>query len=129
MPAYYQRIIVMGVTGADPADLNFTGNGTPVSHFSVCVDEHYQDTNTGRRGHLTTWFRCTAWNQLATQAKKVLAPGTRVFIEGRMRCQRKENKDYWGLTVDGFRVLGDKRGRESASSEVQPQGETNGVRG
>lgn len=94
---------IMGVTGED-ADLRIIASG-PLSHFSVCVEEWRRVPTTGEKKRTTTWFRCSAFGRIGEQAHKQLKKGTWVLAEGRMRCVKKNDKEYWGLTVDMFRDL------------------------
>lgn len=90
----------MGVTGT-PATLEITDTG-PRSHFSVCVEEHWRNLNTGKRKERITWFKCSAFGRIAEQAHKRLTGGVWVYCEGRIRTVKKEGKDYWGMNVDSF---------------------------
>ncbi len=125
---YFQRAEIMGVTGEDAADLQFLANGTPFSHFNVCVEERWRDQITGEKRAVKTWFRCSAWGKIANQANKVLKPGTWVYCEGRMRCRKADNGvEFWSLTVDGFRKLS-----RPDPADIHPQdseGESDGVPG
>lgn len=101
---YYQRVQIMGVTGA-AAELKFNEQGQPRTHFSVFVEEAWRDKVSGDRKKLTTIFRCTAFNAMAQSAARVLGKGTWIFVEGRMRCRAVEGREFWSVTVDAFRRL------------------------
>lgn len=113
---YMQRIQLMGVTG-QAAEFKVLPSG-PLANFSVCVEEFWRDQQTGERKNLKTWFRCSAFGRIAEQAAKALPSGTWVFLEGRMRMRRVDDKDYWGVTVDNFRRLS-KPDRPEPEDEVQ----------
>lgn len=92
----------MGVTGEKPT-LKIIATG-PFARFSVAVDEHYRNQQ-GDHKKITTWFRCSAFGKVAQQAMKQLPTGTWVFVEGRMRVRKVEDREFFTITVDSFRVL------------------------
>lgn len=115
---YFQRVQVMGVTGQAP-EFKALDNG-PLTRFSVCVEEWYRDSVGGKK-KITTWFRCSAFNKLAEQAAKALKnPGTWVFVEGRLRTRKVEEREFWSITVDSFRILG-PRTHEEQPDQDQPE--------
>lgn len=100
---YMQRLAIMGVTGSDP-EKKVLDTGL-VAHFSVCVEEYWRNDNDGKRQSTTTWFRCSAFGRVGEQAMKLLPKGTWIYLEGRMRCRRANDIDYWSVNVDNFRKL------------------------
>lgn len=74
---------VAGNMAADP-DLNFTPNGRAVTSFDVACSERVKDEQTGEwRDGDTTWYRVTAWGNLAQNAAEHLQRGDRIVAEGR----------------------------------------------
>ncbi len=74
--------MLIGYLGRDP-ELNVTGEGTPVTKFSLAVS---RKTSGGEKE--TEWFTIIAWRSLAELSEKYLHKGSKVFVEGRL-TQRK----------------------------------------
>lgn len=117
---YHQRITIMGVTGNDP-ELKILDTGQ-LAKFSVCVEERYRVQTTGEKKKRVTWFRCSAFGKLAEQAGKVIKKGTWLFVEGRMRCRKEGEREYWNITVETFRNL-TPRSAEAEDEDQTPPGE------
>jgi single-strand DNA-binding protein len=81
----YQKIIIAGNLGRDP-EMRFLPNGTPVTQFSVATNRRWTDKTTGEPREETTWFRVSAWRQLAELANEYLSKGRQVLVEGRLRA-------------------------------------------
>ena len=105
---YFQRVQLIGMTGDQPEFKILPNN--PFSRFNVAVDEWYKNRETGKNTKITTWFRCSAFGKTAEHAKNIIEPGKMIFIEGRLRVRRTEDREFWSITVDTFRML-DKRER------------------
>jgi len=76
----YQSITILGNLGRDP-ELRRTRTGTPVTSFSVATNRHYDD-GTGQGHERTTWFRVSAWGNLAEPCANYLRKGRQVFVVG-----------------------------------------------
>jgi single-strand DNA-binding protein len=61
-----QKLILIGNAGVD-ADFRYTPNGTPIVSFSVA--DNQQKKNEDKIISQTTWFRVTAWKNLAEIAE------------------------------------------------------------
>lgn len=116
---YYQKTQIMGVTGG-PAELKFDEAGRPRCNFSVFVEEYWRDPATGDRRKLTTIFRCTAWNKVADHAAKVLKGGTWVFVVGRMRSRKHNDREYWSMTIDRLQLIERWSGKDEDQSQENP---------
>lgn len=91
------KINIVGNLGKDP-ELRYTKDGKPVCSMSVA------STDFGK----TTWFRVTAWDNLAENCNQYLEKGRKVSVWGRMQA-----------TDDGSpRVWTDNAGNARASYEV-----------
>ncbi len=80
------KIMLIGHLGHDP-QLTVTGEGTPVTKFSLAVDRRYK-TPTGESHEETEWFTVIAWRNLAELTEQYLHKGSKVLVEGRL-TQRK----------------------------------------
>ena len=85
------KVILIGRLGKDP-ELKYTPSGAPVAKFSLATDEVFKD-RTGESQRRTEWHNIVAWNKLADLAKRYLAKGRPVYVEGRIRTREWDDKD------------------------------------
>ncbi|AEP12015.1 MULTISPECIES: single-stranded DNA-binding protein [Chloracidobacterium] len=82
----FNKIIIYGHLGRDP-EIRYTPQGIPVCTFSVATSERKKGQGDSEPTETTTWFRVTAWRNLAETASKYLKKGSPVYIEGRLSAR------------------------------------------
>jgi single-strand DNA-binding protein len=103
--------------------MRFTQDGTPVTNFSVAVNDSWQGRD-GEQRERTEWFRIVAWRRLAEITNEYLRQGSRVYVEGRLETrewQDREGNDRTTteLIARDLLMLG---GRDNEGSEqIQPE--------
>jgi single-strand DNA-binding protein len=86
-------ITIVGNLGGDP-DLRFTPSGAPVASFSVAVAESKLNRETGKfEDDGTTWYRVSAWRNLAENIAESLTSGMRVIVMGSIRSREWTDKE------------------------------------
>ena len=85
------KVMLIGNLGRDP-EVRFTPDGVPVASFSLATSESWTDKN-GTRQERTEWHNIVAWNKLADLAKRYLAKGRPVYVEGRIRSREWDDRD------------------------------------
>lgn len=85
----YHKIIIAGYLGRDP-EMRYTQDGTPVTNFSVAASRKYSRPD-GTKVDETTWFRVSAWRQLAELCNEYLQKGRPVLVEGRLQPDENGN--------------------------------------
>src|SRR5512139_4228792 len=92
----FHRVTLIGRVGQEP-QMRYTPDGTPVTSFSVATTtrlgkernpecpEGWKESFNGRNWELTTWWRITAWRQLAETVNQFVNKGMLVFVEGEVR--------------------------------------------
>ncbi|HLF28494.1 MAG TPA: single-stranded DNA-binding protein [Anaerolineae bacterium] len=90
MPAL-NRVQLIGNLGRDP-EARFTANGRKYATFSVAVDRAWKSAD-GEKQEATDWFLVNAWGKLADVCLNYLRKGRLVFVEGRLRSERWEDKE------------------------------------
>jgi single-strand DNA-binding protein len=86
-------ITIVGNLGNDP-ELRFTASGSQVANLNVGVTESRLNRETGEwESAGVSWFRVTAWNQLAEHIAESLQQGDRVIVTGPMRQRSYVNRD------------------------------------
>jgi single-strand DNA-binding protein len=89
----YHKIIIVGNLGRDP-EMRYTPDGTPVTDFSVATNYRWKRQD-GTQVDETTWFRVTAWRQLAENCNQYLSKGRPVLVEGRMKPDENGGPRVW----------------------------------
>ena len=82
------------ITGnlTDDPELRSTPNGTEVATFRLAVTARIKDGDTWRDGD-TSFYRITAWRQLAEHIGDSLAKGNRVIVLGQLRARSWETPE------------------------------------
>ena len=82
------------ITGnlTDDPEVTFTPNGAAVCNFRVAVTARVKDGDTWRDGD-TSFYRITAWRQLAEHIGDSLSKGDRVLVQGQLRTRAWETPE------------------------------------
>lgn len=88
----YQQIIIIGNVGRDP-ELRYTPSGQGVCSFSVAVNKNITDKNTHEKQKKTTWFRVSAWRQLAEVCSQYVHKGMLVLVVGELDVRTYTGND------------------------------------
>ncbi|MDM8564740.1 single-stranded DNA-binding protein [Candidatus Halobeggiatoa sp. HSG11] len=113
------KVILVGNLGADP-EIRSTANGITVATLSLGTNFSVKDQQTGNWKEETEWHRVVLFDRLADVAKQYLTKGKQVYVEGRLRTnkwQDKNGQDRYTTEIIGreMQMLG---GRE----DYAPQG-------
>lgn len=115
----YQKTVIIGRLGRDP-EMRFTQNGAPVTSFSVATDRRWKDAS-GQAMAKTTWFRVTAWRNLAEVVNQYTHKGDLVMCEGELAEPKPYQKTdgtlaaSLDLTASAVKFLNSKREQEGAA--------------
>ncbi len=85
------KVQIIGYLGRDP-EMRFTQDGTPVTNFSVAVNDSWQGRD-GEQRERTEWFRVVAWRRLAEISNEYLRTGGKVYVEGRLETQKWQDQE------------------------------------
>lgn len=88
MPAL-NRVQLIGRLGKDP-ESRYTPTGKIVTHFSMAISSRWK-TSVDTREH-TEWVNIEAWGRLGEVCGEYLKKGSLVFVEGRLRTDKYEDK-------------------------------------
>jgi single-strand DNA-binding protein len=86
------KVILVGNLGRDP-EMRYTPNGVAVCSFSIATSETYKDRNSGERVTTTEWHNIVLWRGLAETSEKFLRKGSQVYIEGKLKTRKWEDKE------------------------------------
>ena len=84
---------------ASDAELRFTAGGVAVTAFTVAVTPRVKKGNEWTDGD-TTWFRCTAWREMAESCAESITKGTRVIVHGRFKTRQYEKDGQTRTSIE-----------------------------
>ena len=117
------RVQIIGNLGRDP-EMRFTQDGTPVTNFSVAVNDSWQGRD-GEQRERTEWFKVVAWRRLAEISNEYLRTGRQVYVDGRLETrewQDREGNDRTTteLIARDLMMLGSRDGENSQRDDPPP---------
>lgn len=119
------KVILVGNLGKDP-EVRYLEGGTAVANFPIATSENYTDRNSGEKKTITEWHNVVLWRGLAEIAEKYLKKGNQVYIEGKLRTRKwqdKEGNDRYTTEIvgDNMQMLG-RRDDNNDNSSAQSLG-------
>lgn len=86
------KVILLGNLGQDP-DARVMQTGKPVTTLSIATSETWRDKQTGEAKEQTEWHKVVLYDRLAEVAKDYLRKGSKVYVEGRLRTRKWQDKN------------------------------------
>lgn len=119
--ASVNKVILVGNLGRDP-ETRYMPNGEAVTNITVATSDSWTDKTSGEKKEATEWHRVTFYRRLAEIAGEYLKKGSSVYIEGKLRTRKwqdKEGQDRYTTEViaDVMQMLGGRSGGAGASSD------------
>ena len=119
------KVILIGNLGKDP-EVKYLDSGVAVANFSLATTESYKNKE-GERVNQTEWHNIVLWRGLAEVAEKWLKKGSSVYIEGKIKTRKWEDKDgntryNTEILADNMTMLGGKK--DSQENPINPPQET-----
>lgn len=90
--ASVNKVILVGNLGADP-ESRYMPNGDAVCNVRLATTESWKDKASGEKREITEWHRVVFYRRLAEIAGQYLKKGTPVYVEGRIRTRKWQDKD------------------------------------
>jgi single-strand DNA-binding protein len=108
------KVILVGNLGADP-ETRYMPSGSAVTNLSVATSESWKDKQTGEQKERTEWHKVAMFNRLAEIAAEYLRKGSQVYIEGKLRTRKwqdRDGNDRWTteIVADEMQMLGGRGG-------------------
>lgn len=112
------KVILIGNLGRDP-ETRYMPSGKAATNFSIATSERFKDRETGEPQERTEWHRIATFDRLAEISAEYLKKGSKVYIEGRLRTRKwqdKEGKDRYSTEIiaDQMQMLDSKGGGGAA---------------
>ncbi|HJW11653.1 MAG TPA: single-stranded DNA-binding protein [Albitalea sp.] len=90
--ASVNKVILIGNLGRDP-EVRYTPNGNAVCNVSVATTRQWKNKDSGDRQEETEWHRVVFYDRLAEIAGEYLKKGRPVYVEGRLKTRKWQDKD------------------------------------
>lgn len=114
------NVTLTGTLGRDP-ELRFTASGKPVATLSVVTSKSVKNDDGKWENHEETWWRVSAWDQMAENIAETLQKGDPVIVVGRSHMESYKDRDgneRQALKVNAFNVGLDLKRRQASVSRV-----------
>jgi len=108
------KVILLGNVGKNP-EIKKLESGVTVASFSLATSENFKDKATGEKREQTEWHNIVMWRGVADSVEKSeLKKGDRVFVEGKIKSRKWQDKDgnqrqVTEVVVDNFTIINRKR--------------------
>ncbi len=118
--ASINKVILIGNLGRDP-EVRYTPNGSAICNISVATTRNWKDKTSGDKVEETEWHRVVFYDRLAEIAGEYLKKGRPVYVEGRLKTRKwqdKDGKDVYTTEViaDNMQLLGGREGMGGGDS-------------
>jgi single-strand DNA-binding protein len=115
------KVIIVGNLGRDP-ETRYMPSGSAVTNLRVATSESWKDKQTGEQQERTEWHSVAMFGRLAEIAAEYLRKGSQVYIEGKLRTRKwqdkTDGKDRYTteIVADEMQMLGGKGGGGAGSA-------------
>jgi single-strand DNA-binding protein len=108
------KVILIGNLGADPETKSMP-SGTSVANLRIATAESFKDKQTNEWQERTEWHNVAMFGRLAEIAGEYLRKGSQVYIEGRLRTRKwqdKQGNDRYSteIVANEMQMLGSRGG-------------------
>ena len=90
--ASVNKVTIIGNLGRDP-EVRYTPGGAAVCNISIATTRNWKSKETGEKVEETEWHRVVFYDRLAEIAGEFLRKGKAVYIEGRLKTRKWQDKD------------------------------------
>jgi single-strand DNA-binding protein len=113
--ASVNKVIIVGNLGRDP-ETRYSPDGAALTNVSIATTSQWKDKTTGEKREETEWHRVAFFGRLAEIAGEYLRKGSQVYIEGRLRTRKWQDKESGQdrysteIVADVMQMLGSRSG-------------------
>jgi single-strand DNA-binding protein len=112
--ASVNKVIIVGNLGRDP-EVRYTPNGSAVCNVSVATTRSWKNKESGDKSEETEWHRVVFYDKLAEIAGEYLKKGRSVYVEGRLKTRKWQDKDgvekfTTEIVASDMQMLGSREG-------------------
>jgi single-strand DNA-binding protein len=124
--ASVNKVIIVGNLGRDP-EVRYTPSGSAVCNVSVASTRNWKNKDSGERQEETEWHRVVFYDRLAEIAGEYLKKGRSVYVEGRLKTRKwqdKDGKDQYTTEIiaQEMQMLGGREGGNASEDRGEDYG-------
>jgi single-strand DNA-binding protein len=111
--ASVNKVILVGNLGRDP-ETRYMPDGGAITNISIATTSTWKDKS-GEKQEATEWHRISFFGKLAEIAGEYLKKGSQVYVEGKLRTRKWQDKDGQDkytteVIADAMQMLGSRQG-------------------
>lgn len=120
MASSVNKVILIGNLGRDP-EMRYTPDKAAVCNVSIATTSQWTDKASGDKREETEWHRVVLYRRLAEIAGEYLKRGQKIFVEGRLRTRKWQDKDSGSdrysteIIADNIVMLGNREVGQNSS--------------
>ncbi|MAK55457.1 MAG: single-stranded DNA-binding protein [Pusillimonas sp.] len=124
--ASVNKVILVGNLGRDP-EVRYSPDGVAICNISLATTSQWKDRNSGEKREETEWHRVVFYNRLAEIAGEYLKKGRGVYVEGRIKTRKWQDKETGQdrysteIIAEQMQMLGGRDESESSPPERSSQ--------
>jgi len=109
--ASVNKVIIVGNLGRDP-EVRYSPEGSAICNLSLATTSQWKDKASGEKREETEWHRVVMYNRLAEIAGEYLKKGRAMYVEGRLKTRKWQDKDTGAdrysteIVADQMQMLG-----------------------
>ena len=129
--ASVNKVILIGNLGADP-ETRYLPSGDAITNIRIATTEAWKDKGGEKQEH-TEWHRIAFFGKQAEIAGQYLKKGSPVYVEGRIRTRKWQDKDGQDrysteIVADRMQLLGSRGGGDTMAREPAAAGASGSAR-
>ncbi|MFL6664041.1 MAG: single-stranded DNA-binding protein [Rhizobacter sp.] len=122
--ASVNKVILIGNLGRDP-EVRYTPSGSAVCNVSVATTRSWKNKDSGDKVEETEWHRVVFYDRLAEIAGEYLKKGRSVYVEGRLKTRKWQDKDgaekyTTEIIAEEMKMLGGREGMGTGGDDAGP---------
>jgi len=119
--ASVNKVILVGNLGKDP-ETRYAPSGDAITNITLATTDSWKDKATGEKKEATEWHRVVFFGRLAEIAGEYLKKGRSVYVEGRLRTRKWQDKEgqeryTTEIVADQMQMLGSREGMGGGMDE------------
>jgi single-strand DNA-binding protein len=128
--ASVNKVIIVGNLGRDP-EVRYNPSGVAWCNVSVATTRSWKNKESGEKQEETEWHRVVFNDRLAEIAGEYLKKGRSVYVEGRLRTRKwqdKDGKDQYTTEImaTDMQMLGSREGAGGGEDRGEEYGAAGG---
>ena len=112
--ASVNKVILIGNLGRDP-EVRYTPSGAAICNVTIATSRQWKAKDSGEKMEETEWHRIVFYDRLAEIAGEYLKKGRPVYVEGRLKTRKWQDKDgvekyTTEIIAEQMQLLGSREG-------------------